>query len=183
MGIVRFVTFSAPPDLDQAKASAGDHRRRFQAGGTVGEGAIYIERPADKELFEALLRAESSADVLSTRHIGKSSLRLQVSTRLRAAQVECASVDLGAGHRHHLAGELVPRDRVGDGRAARAGAAGRVLDAHWHLGLAHCWLRWLEDVVLVEISSAIVLFIDEVDATLSLPFSRDDFSSPSSGPS
>ncbi|WP_437895807.1 AAA-like domain-containing protein [Sorangium sp. So ce124] len=169
------MTFSAPPDLDQAKASARDHRRRFQAGGTVGEGVIYIERPADRELFEALLRGELCY-VLSPRHTGKSSLRLQVSMRLRAEQVECASVDLGAlgtdttspvswylGLASEIAEQLglEPPDEF--------------WDAHWHLGPVHCWLRWLEDVVLVEISSAIVLFIDEVDATLGLPFSRDDF--------
>ncbi|WP_437936623.1 AAA-like domain-containing protein [Sorangium sp. So ce341] len=169
------MTFSAPPDLDQAKASAGDHRRRFQAGGTVGDGAIYIERSADTELFEALLGGELCY-VLSTRQIGKSSLRLRVSMRLRAEQVECASVDLGAlgtdtatpvGWYLGIASEIA--EQLG------LEPPDEFWDAHWHLGPVHCWLRWLEDVVLVEISSGIVLFIDEVDATLSLPFSRDDF--------
>ncbi|WP_104987827.1 AAA-like domain-containing protein [Sorangium cellulosum] len=169
------MTFSAPPDLDQAKASAGDHRRRFQAGGTVGDGAIYIERSADRELFDALRRGELCY-VLSTRQIGKSSLRLRVSRQLRAEQLECASVDLGAlgadtatpvswylGIASEIAEQLglEPPDDF--------------WDEHWHLGPVHCWLRWLEDVVLVDISAAIVLFLDEIDATLSLPFSRDDF--------
>ncbi|WP_437674040.1 AAA-like domain-containing protein [Sorangium sp. So ce131] len=169
------MTFSAPPDLDQAKASAGDHRRRFQAGGTIGDGAIYIERPADRELFDALRRGELCY-VLSTRQIGKSSLRLRVSRQLRAEQLECASVDLGAlgadtatpvsfylGIASEIAEQLglEPPDDF--------------WDEHWHLGPVHCWLRWLEDVVLVDISAAIVLFLDEIDATLSLPFPRDDF--------
>ncbi|WP_437598595.1 AAA-like domain-containing protein [Sorangium sp. So ce590] len=169
------MTFSAPPDLDLAKASAGEHGRRFQAGGTVGDGAIYIERSADRELFEALLGGELCY-VLSPRQTGKSSLRLRVSMRLRAEQAECASVDLGAlgtdtttpvGWYLGIASEIA--EQLG------LEPPDEFWDAHWHLGPVHCWLRWLEDVVLVEISSAIVLFIDEVDATLSLPFSRDDF--------
>jgi hypothetical protein len=46
-------------------------RRRFQAGGTVGEGAFYVERPADGELPDALRQGELCY-VLATRQIGKS---------------------------------------------------------------------------------------------------------------
>ncbi|MGK3984867.1 AAA-like domain-containing protein [Sorangium sp. So ce136] len=141
----------------------------------MGDGAIYIERSADTELFEAL-RGGELCYVLSTRQIGKSSLRLRVSRRLRAEQVECASVDLEAlgpesatpaGWYLGIASEIA--EQLG------LEPPDEFWDAHWHLGPVHCWLRWLEDVVLVDISSAIVLFIDELDATLSLPFSRDDF--------
>ncbi|WP_437778268.1 AAA-like domain-containing protein [Sorangium sp. So ce1097] len=169
------MTFSAPPDLDQAKASARDHGRRFEAGGTVGEGAIYIERSADTELFEALREGELCY-VLSTRQIGKSSLRLRVSRRLRAEQVECASVDLealGAESTTPVGWYLGIASEIAEQLGLEP--PDEFWDMHWHLGPVHCWLRWLEDVVLVEISSAIVLFIDELDATLSLPFSRDDF--------
>ncbi|WP_438024935.1 AAA-like domain-containing protein [Sorangium sp. So ce233] len=169
------MTFSAPPDLDQAQASAGDQKRRFEAGGTVGDGAIYIERSADRELFEALRDGELCY-LLSTRQIGKSSLRLRVSRRLRAEQVECASVDLealGAESTTPVGWYLGIASEIAEQLGLEP--PDEFWDMHWHLGPVHCWLRWLEDVVLVEISSAIVLFIDEIDATLSLPFSRDDF--------
>jgi hypothetical protein len=68
-------------------------RLRFQAGGTLREGSIYIERPADQELFETLLRGDFCY-VLSTRQIGKSSLRLRVSKRLASEGIACVSIDL-----------------------------------------------------------------------------------------
>ncbi|MGK4001492.1 AAA-like domain-containing protein [Sorangium sp. So ce1036] len=169
------MTFSAPPDLEQEQASAGDPTCGFQAGGTLGDGALYIERSADGELFNALFRGEL-CHVLSARQTGKSSLRLRVSRRLRAEQVACASVELGAlgtdgvtpvGWYLGIASEIA--EQLG------LEPPGEFWDAHWHLGPVHCWSRWLEDVVLEEISSAIVLFLDDIEATLSLPFSRDDF--------
>jgi hypothetical protein len=68
-------------------------RRRFQAGGTVGEGAFYVERPADRELPDALRRGELCF-VLATRQIGKSSLRLRAAKQLQAEGVACVHVDL-----------------------------------------------------------------------------------------
>jgi hypothetical protein len=51
-----------PPGASSAGASGGAAgavvRRRFQAGGTVGEGAFYVERPADRELPDALRRGD-----------------------------------------------------------------------------------------------------------------------------
>lgn len=48
-------------------------------------------------------------------------------------------------------------------------------DAHAGLGAVHCWSRYLEEVVLAEVKRKVVIFVDEIDSTLSLPFSRDDF--------
>ena len=67
--------------------------RSFQAGGTVREGATYIERKADKEIVEALLEGEFCY-VLAPRQIGKSSLRIRAHKQLKERGVRCASVDL-----------------------------------------------------------------------------------------
>src|SRR5436309_3190425 len=67
---------------------------RFQPGGTLRPGdALYVERPADRELPDALLRGEFCY-VLGPRQIGKSSLRVRAMRRLEAQGVRCASVDL-----------------------------------------------------------------------------------------
>ena len=52
----------------------------FQAGGTLGEGAFYVERAADEELPAALRRGDLCY-VLATRQIGKSRIGTSGSRR------------------------------------------------------------------------------------------------------
>ncbi len=148
---------------------------RFQAGGTLGEDAFYVERPADHELPAALMRGELCY-VLTTRQMGKSSLRVRAMKRLRAEGLACVSIDLtGIGTDdieaqdwyYGLTSEIAEQlglDEPGD-----------FWDAHRGLGPVHCFSRYIEDEVLARVQSQVVIFIDEIDATLSLPFSRDDF--------
>ena len=56
----------------------------FQAGGAVRQGLLYIERPADQELPEALLKGEFCY-VLAPRQIGKTSLALRTREKLSEA--------------------------------------------------------------------------------------------------
>ena len=55
----------------------------LQAGGTLGEGALYIERPVDAELCAAL-EQRHYCYVLAPRQIGKSSLRVRTARILRS---------------------------------------------------------------------------------------------------
>jgi hypothetical protein len=150
-------------------------RPRFQAGGTVRQGALYVERPADVELPEALWRGDL-AYVLATRQIGKSSLRLRVSNLLEAEGLACVSIDLTLlgttdtkpeDWYFGLASEIAEQLHLESPEA--------FWDAHRGLGPVHCWSRYVEDELLMKVRTRIVIFIDEIDATLSLPFSRDDF--------
>src|SRR5262249_32582151 len=68
----------------------------FQAGGTVQEGSVYIERAADRELYACLSQGEYCS-VLAPRQIGKSSLRVRVARKLRAAGATTVELDLGIG--------------------------------------------------------------------------------------
>ena len=54
---------------------------RFQAGGALRPGSLYVRRDADDELRQTLLCGEF-AYVLAPRQIGKSSLRLRAEKRL-----------------------------------------------------------------------------------------------------
>ncbi len=157
------------------QAPMAGRRPRFQAGGALGEGALYVERAADRELFDALRRGEL-CHVLSTRQIGKSSLRLRTTRRLTAEGIACVTIDLTA-----LGTENTSPETWYVGLTAEI-ALGLDLpppDAFWDqhraLGPVHAFSRYIEDEVLTGIEGRIVLFIDEIDATLSLPFARDDF--------
>src|SRR5687768_4610207 len=66
----------------------------YQTGGTLTPDApSYVERQADRDLFDGLMRGEFCY-VLTSRQMGKSSLMNRTSVRLRAAGVAVAILDL-----------------------------------------------------------------------------------------
>ena len=68
----------------------------YVVGGTMSlEAPSYIERNADVQLYEALL-AGDFCYVLTSRQMGKSSLMIRTSARLRAAGLDVVLVDLTA---------------------------------------------------------------------------------------
>ncbi len=162
-----------------ASASNDDFRSLYQVGGCLPPDALtYVQRPADRELWQRL-RAGDFCYILNSRQMGKSSLRARTSQRLRAAGVACATIDL-----------------------MRAGTCNITVD-QWYAGLIRClavgfglmpefdlrrWWRdrsllspvqrfseFLEQVLLQRLQQRIVIFIDEIDSVLSLPFDADDF--------
>src|SRR5437764_13294165 len=66
----------------------------YFAGGTLHSNApSYVERQADKDLYDALRRAEFCY-VLTSRQMGKSSLMVHTATRLREEGVTVVVLDL-----------------------------------------------------------------------------------------
>ena len=148
----------------------------FQVGGTLAEDApSYVRRPADDELFEALRRGELCL-VLAPRQTGKSSLMVQARKRLMQEGVRTAIVDL-----QRLGEERDPdrffnsvmsqvRRTLGLKADAEEWAA-----AHQRLSPAERFAAFLQDVVLAEAEGEVVIFFDEIDSILKLPFSDDFF--------
>ena len=153
----------------------------------VDEGAVkpsapsYVERPADR-LFLERLEAGKFCFVLTSRQMGKSSLVARTALKLREAGARTATVDLTS---------------IGGGTQSQANAA-----TAWYYGVAYViaqgldldtdlpawWQRYealpdmlrftefLRDFVLGRTGNArVVIFVDEIDATLSLPFTDDFF--------
>jgi AAA-like domain len=149
--------------------------RCFQAGGTVQEGAFYVERPADKELLDALLRHEFCY-LLEPRQIGKSSLRARMQRPLSLQGVRCANIDLtGIG-----ASDVSEDDWyfglmevvTGD---LDLGDAEEFWERHAGLTPVGRWSRFLRDEVLAGVSEPLVLFIDEIGSLLDVPWDQGEF--------
>lgn len=151
----------------------------FQAGGSLPPEALsYVYRQADQDLYTAL-KAGEFCYVLNSRQMGKSSLRVRTMERLQAEKVACAAIDIT-----RIGGQKVTLDQW---------YAGLIRNLTQSFGLADCfdlrsWLQerdfltavqrlgeFVEQVLLVEVTQPIVIFIDEIDSVLSLDFPRDDF--------
>jgi len=148
----------------------------FQVGGTLSEDApSYIERPADTELLDALEQHEFCL-VLAPRQMGKSSLMVHAITRLKNRGVTSAIIDL------QLLGSESDVERWFINVIYQIKRTAKLKpnteewwDANRHLGPTQRFIAFLEEVVLTEISGEVVLFFDEIDSVLPLPFSDDFF--------
>jgi hypothetical protein len=147
----------------------------YTLGGTIHTGhGIYIPRAADDELLR-LCRAGAFAYVLTARQMGKSSLVAHTAARLAEEGVRTVVLDL---------------TRLGTQLSAEQWYLGLLVEvadqlalhtdpvtwwaSHAHLGVIQRLTMFLTTVVLTEVCAPIVIFIDEIDTTLSLVFT-DDF--------
>ncbi len=149
----------------------------YKVGGSLEyQHPTYVVRQADYELYEGLHNGEFCY-VLNSRQMGKSSLRVQLMKKLKGQGIKCASIDM---------------TRIGS----------HVTPAEWYGGIVSELLRgfslsrkvnfstwWrerevlpplqrlrdlIEDVLLVEFSQNLVIFLDEIDSILKIQF-KDDF--------
>ena len=146
----------------------------------------YVVRPADRDLFEGL-RNGDFCYVLNTRQMGKSSLMVRAATRLREetgaiiAILDLTSIGQNLTPTQWYSGLLEQiTAQLGDNdlEAAAEDFWRRSAD----IGPLQRFFAALEKVILPHMvagtdspASSLIIFVDEVDAARSLPFSGDEF--------
>jgi AAA-like domain/FHA domain len=149
----------------------------YITGGTLQSNApCYVERRADKDVYGWLLQSEFCY-VLTSRQMGKSSLMVRATNRLRQAQVNVIAVDLqGLGFNN-----LTP-DQWYFSLLLKMGQDLRLEDEaedYWHnhdrLGPVKRLFSAVREVILTRRSGQVVIFIDEIDTVRGLPFATDEF--------
>jgi formylglycine-generating enzyme required for sulfatase activity len=147
----------------------------YTVGGTVqAGGGIYIKRKADDDLLEHCRQSEF-AFILSSRQVGKSSLIVRTAQQLESENIRSATIDLSA------IGVKVSPDEWYMGILNEIYTTLNLSTDvfswwtnHAKIGPALRLTNFFKDVLLKEVREQIVLFFDEIDSTLSIPFS-DDF--------
>ncbi len=151
---------------------------KYKVGGSLPVDApSYVKRSADRDLYEGITAGEFCY-VLNSRQMGKSSLRVQTMQRLKLEGFACASIDITK-----IGSKVTPQQWYG-------GVICDLLRSFNILGTVdfRSWWRdlellspvqrlseFIESILLRSIEQNIVIFVDEIDSVLSLPFPLDDF--------
>lgn len=151
----------------------------YVAGGTLRRDAnCYVVRRADSELLAAI-RQGKFCYVLTSRQMGKSSLMVRSAMQLREEGWGVAILDLTAigqnltveqwyrGLLEQLAVQLELEEELTE-----------FWRANKELSPVQRWMRAIREVILpryLQHGASAVIFLDEIDALLSLPFSADEF--------
>ncbi|MEM6353826.1 MAG: AAA-like domain-containing protein, partial [Cyanobacteria bacterium P01_D01_bin.14] len=149
----------------------------YQVGGSLKLASpTYVTRRADTELYEGLRKGDFCY-VLNSRQMGKSSLRVRTMAQLQSEGVACVAIQM--------------TDIIEEEMSAEEWYAGVInsivtdlgldfddfawWDQHQHLSLVNRFSKFLDDVLLRLVETPLVIFIDEIDRILSLPFTVNGF--------
>jgi hypothetical protein len=150
---------------------------KLQVGGTVNpRTGVYIIRPSDAELLALLERGEY-ANVLCSRQMGKSSLLVRTKARLHEKGYATAAIDVAGylGTMNDVDGwyqgllQGITRQLRLDVDVTGWWAACRAVTPNQRL------IQFFRDEVAAKTSAPVVIFLDEIDCTIQLPYTDDFF--------
>lgn len=164
-------------DIKDANRFSKESELVLQAGGTLDPSRhLYIKRKSDSELLELLTSGEY-ANVLTSRQMGKSSLMAQTVHSLKRLGYSWVSIDIGA--------ELGSKETLEAFYLGFLNAVRRQLSLD--LNPQKLWeehpgetsnqklMRFFREVAQKQPGKPVVIFIDEIDATLKIDFADDLF--------
>ncbi|MEO1444690.1 MAG: AAA-like domain-containing protein [Cyanobacteria bacterium J06635_11] len=154
----------------------------YQVGGSLTTDApSYIERQADSDFTTALRRGEFCY-VLNSRQMGKSSLMVRAHQQFRAAGYRCAVLDMTNIGSENITPLQWYKGIVKDlWRSFKLTRHANFKFKDWwkdeeDISLLQRLSQFIKDGLLAQFpNDEIIVFIDEIDSILSLPFSVDDF--------
>ncbi|MEB3273738.1 MAG: AAA-like domain-containing protein [Prochlorothrix sp.] len=154
----------------------------YHVGGSLPASALtYVPRQGDRDLYTKI-QAGQFCYVFNSRQMGKSSLRVRTMERLQQEGVACAALELSQIGSQHIKPEtwyagfirsVVFSLEPGAGLRQEFNLRSWWRERDW-LPPVQRFTEFLETVLLAAVPNQIVIFVDEIDSVLRLPF-KDDF--------
>ncbi|MGB3404654.1 MAG: AAA-like domain-containing protein [Microcoleaceae cyanobacterium] len=152
----------------------------YQVGGSLTvEAPSYVQRQADKLLYQALQRGEFCY-VLNSRQMGKSSLLARTKSSLQQNGFVCSAIDLTRVGRQNMTALQWYKGVTGEIWRGFNLLTKVNLKTWWEqegdISLLQKLGYFIEEILLVQFpQEKIVIFVDEIDSILNCNFSVDDF--------